>query len=170
MSGLSSTPVQRPEQRPPEPDRQGLHTLSAALGKAQSGDEGHFISLSAACARATSLITRPSSRGNDALPFYEKHGLEIEAMFTESQRGILRHSAEAKTLQSSTPALKNSGRICPNAPGPAITKAPARDIATWEGGRLKQDKPSKITPKPYAKKSNHTKKVPEEYLSSGRSL
>lgn len=45
MSGLSSTPVRRPEQRPPEPDRHGLHTLSAARGKAQSRQGGHFCSL-----------------------------------------------------------------------------------------------------------------------------
>lgn len=45
MSGLSSTPVLKPEQRPPEPDRHGLHTLSAARGKAQSWYGGHFCSL-----------------------------------------------------------------------------------------------------------------------------
>ena len=45
MSGLSSTPVRRPEQRPPEPDRHGLHTLSAARGKAQSRTEGIFVPL-----------------------------------------------------------------------------------------------------------------------------
>lgn len=44
MSGLSSTPARRPEQRPPEPDRHGLHTLSAARGKAQSRRSGHFCS------------------------------------------------------------------------------------------------------------------------------
>lgn len=45
MSGLSSTPVRRPEQRPPEPDRHGLHTLSSARGKAQSRCGGHFCFL-----------------------------------------------------------------------------------------------------------------------------
>ena len=44
MSGLSSTPVRRPEQRPPEPDRHGLHTLSSARGKAQSRHGKHFVS------------------------------------------------------------------------------------------------------------------------------
>lgn len=43
MSGLSSTPARRPEQRPPEPDRHGLHTLSAARGKVQSRRGGHFV-------------------------------------------------------------------------------------------------------------------------------
>lgn len=43
MSGLSSTPARRPEQRPPEPDRHGLHTLSAARGKAQSRLRGQFL-------------------------------------------------------------------------------------------------------------------------------
>lgn len=47
MSGLSSTPARRPEQRPPEPDRHGLHTLSAARGKAQSRQGGHFCSSTA---------------------------------------------------------------------------------------------------------------------------
>ena len=44
MSGLSSTPVRRPEQRPPEPDRHGLHTLSSARGKAQSRHGKNFVS------------------------------------------------------------------------------------------------------------------------------
>lgn len=47
MSGLSSTPARRPEQQPPEPDRHGLHTLSAARGKAQSRQGGHFCSSTA---------------------------------------------------------------------------------------------------------------------------
>lgn len=44
MSGLSSTPVRRPEQRPPEPDRHGLHTLSSTRGKAQSRHGKNFVS------------------------------------------------------------------------------------------------------------------------------
>ena len=44
MSGLSSTPARRPEQRPPEPDRHGLHTLSSARGKAQSRHGKNFVS------------------------------------------------------------------------------------------------------------------------------
>ena len=42
MSGLSSIPVRKPEQRPPGPDRHGLHTLSGRPGKAQRKNRGIF--------------------------------------------------------------------------------------------------------------------------------
>ena len=59
MSGLSSTPVRRPEQRPPEPDRHGLHTLSSARGKAQSRHGKNFVSF---------FLPLPSSSHGRPLP------------------------------------------------------------------------------------------------------
>lgn len=43
MSGLSSIPVRKPEQRPPGPDRHGLHTLSGKSGKAQRKKRSIFL-------------------------------------------------------------------------------------------------------------------------------
>lgn len=133
----------------------------------------------------------------DVLPFYEKHGFNIEAILTDNGReycGRLTHHhyeiylelngiehrktriATPKTngfaerfnrtvkeeffdialRQNSTPASKNSRRIWTNGSSLTTTKDPIRDIATWEGDRLKQSKSSNNHFKMYAKKVNYT--------------